>query len=482
MITTHSARRLPAVEPTTRSVAAIIVATILASAVNTTVASTQASDSAASAFRATLRPLPLREVLDSVRRHHPLVEAARARVRAARGSRTTAGTLGNPMLAFQVENAPLPGHAPPAMDREAMTTAMLPLEPLYQRRTRVRRADAELRAAEADAAVASQRVALDAAHAYYRTALLQVGVDVARDLSAWLDTVVAYNRSRVEEGVAAEADLMRSELERDRAGADASMQEADLARARAELAAFLGAFPSGAAVDRQARRVEIEDVPLAMPATLGAAENRPSQSSSIARAELMDRALLERPQLRAARERLTATAASVATERAMLFRQLGAMVGTKQSAGTTSLIAGVSVPLPLFDQNRGEVARATADREAAMLELAAEERAARAEIAGASEAARLLTARATMLAMASSGAGPAYLKRADEARRIALGAYREGAVPLLSVIDAARTWGDARLAYYRTIFAQHESILALLAAEGAELATALDELPAGARR
>ena len=59
--------------------------------------------------------------------------------------------------------------------------------------------------------------------------------------------------------------------------------------------------------------------------------------------------------------------------------------------------------------------------------------------------------------------------RAEEARRIALGAYREGAVPLFQVIDAARTWGEARLTYYRTLYAQHQSVLALLAAEGSDL-------------
>ena len=427
------------------------------------------------------RLLSLRELLDSVREHHPAVQAARARVRAARGSRTAAGVFGNPTLTFDVENAPLPGGVTPPMDREAMTTIMVPLEPLYQRRARVRRADADVRAAEADAIVARQRVALAAARAYYRTALSQVGVDVARDLAGWLDTVVAYNRLRVTEGVSAEADLLRSELERDRTTAEASMQEADLVRARAELAAFLGE------VDLQSLRVRVDDAPVALPSMFkGGQEDRIVASASrgrdLATPDAVTHALAERPQLRAARERVTSASAGVASERTMLFRQAGAMVGTKQSGGTTSLIAGVSVPLPLFDQNRGEVARATAEREAAALDLVAEERSARAEIVGAYEAARLLTDRAAALAAKRGDGSSVYLARADEARRIALGAYREGAVPLLSVIDAARAWGEARVAYYQTLFAQHESVLALLAAEGADLATALSAPSTGAPR
>lgn len=411
----------------------------------------------------------MRELLDSVQAHHPLVEAARARVRAARGSRVTAGAFGNPTLAFGVDNEPLPGGSMPSMEREAMTTVTLPLEGLYQRSSRVRRANANVRATEADATAQLQRTELDAARAFYRVALTQVGVDVARDLAAWLDTVVAYNRVRVEEGVTAEADLIRSELERDRLNAEVSMQEADLARARADLAAFLGKTPDDVRTS-SAIEVALDDAPLGLPVA-------PSMDTTF-----VGRALTTRPQVRAARERVAAATAGIVSERAMLFRELGVTVGTKQSAGTTSLIAGVSVPVPVFDQNRGEVARAAAERDASRFELAAEERATRADVNGAYAAARVLTERATQLAARNGGDTPAYLAKANEARRIALGAYREGAVPLISVIDAARAWGDARLSFYRIIFAQHESVLTLIATVGDDVASAFPQSDTGTRR
>ncbi|MGH7695161.1 MAG: TolC family protein [Gemmatimonadaceae bacterium] len=400
--------------------------------------------------------ITLRVVLDSVRLGHPLSEAARARVRAARGSRTTAGALGNPILSYDVENAPFPGRELVGhMQRENMTTVMLPLESVVQRFPRAQRANAELRATEADANSARQRLALDAARTYYRTALAQVGVEAARDLAAWLDSVVAYNRLRAEEGVAAEADLIRTELERDRALADAAMQEAELARARAELSTFVGVATIPAI------GVAVDSVPLAMTSTV-------TDASAV---------LSVRPDIRAARQRVSAAGAGVATERSMIVRQLGVTFGAKQSAGTTSMLAGFSIPLPIFDPNRGEIARASAERDVAGLELAAVERSARAELLGAYEAARLLSERAVLLARSVAGR-PAFLARADEARHIALGAYREGAVPLLQVIDAARAWGDARVAFYRTLYAQHESIALLLVARGDDLFTALPALAA----
>src|SRR5438067_451068 len=103
------------------------------------------------------------------------------------------------------------------------------------------------------------------------------------------------------------------------------------------------------------------------------------------------------------------TAYVIATEHAMLIRQLGLTLGTKQSGGTTSLVAGLSLPFPILDQNRGEIARATAERDAAQFELAAQERTVRAEVSGAYYAARILTDRANALDQRSNG----YLARAD---------------------------------------------------------------------
>lgn len=184
--------------------------------------------------------LTLGDVLRSVRAEHPLIRAAEARIRAAQGVRVTAGRLGNPIVSYQVDNAAFPTAAAVAgLDRETMAMVTLPLEPFYQRGPRVTQANASVRAAVAEAESERQRTALGAARAFYRVAFARVAVATNRDLSAWLDTVVTYNRARVKEGVTAEADLLRSTLERDRAAADATMAEVELYQARAQLASYL---------------------------------------------------------------------------------------------------------------------------------------------------------------------------------------------------------------------------------------------------
>jgi cobalt-zinc-cadmium efflux system outer membrane protein len=419
----------------------------------------------------------LEALLDSVAARHPTVRAAQARVGAARGARVTAGAFRNPMLSYDVENAPLPGRMSPPMERETMVMATFPLEVLYQRGPAVRRANGEIQAAEAEATVARQRMLLGAARAFYRAALAERELDAARDLGGWLDTIVAYNAIRVAEGVAAEADLLRSRLERDRASADAAVTEAELMRARADIAGLLGDASAAFATMAMATT----DDPLAMPTAsllgpdLAAPPDDPTGRGASGPAAgsgrpLISAALAGRGETRAAHARLSAASASIVSERRMRVRDLGATIGTKRSEGSLSLLAGVSLPVPLFDLNRGEIMRATAERDAAAFELAAEERAVSAEVMGAYEAARVLTDRATTL----GGRAPdGYLARADEARRIALGAYQEGAIPLMQVIDAARAWGEARVAFYRTLFAQHESVLMLLAARGIDLAAAV---------
>src|SRR4029453_18244801 len=114
------------------------------------------------------------------------------------------------------------------------------------------------------------------------------------------------NRMRVEEGVAAEADLIRTELERDRAEAQLTLHEAEHARVRAELAAFLGDLGSGV----PHIVVAVDDSPMRLPrlpdSSAEGRESMPAAPSSLVLAGL-DR----RPDVRAARERLAAAGAGV---------------------------------------------------------------------------------------------------------------------------------------------------------------------------
>ncbi len=395
----------------------------------------------------------LREVFDSIRSSSPLLGAAKARVRAAQGNISAARTWSNPVVSFESQQMTEQGNSIGPSQRETMTTAMLPLEPIFQRGPRIGRAKALMRATEADVLTQRQLLAFDAAEAFYQVALAQVNVAATRSLAQWFDTVVTYNSVRVREGVAAEADLIRSELERDHVLNELAMAESDLARAQADLQTFVGGTSNAGL------QVEVDSLPLT--------------SSIAARADRVSR-----PEVEAARERLVASEAAASTERRMLLRELGAMVGTKNSAGSSSLVAGFTLPFPLLDQNRGGINAARAERDVAQFELEQEKRNVDAEIFGAERAARILSQRVTAFGSGRIG----YLTRAEDARRIALGAYREGGTSLLQVIDAARAWKEARSSYFETLFAQHRAVLRLLVAQGIDVIDAWPGVRAGANQ
>jgi cobalt-zinc-cadmium efflux system outer membrane protein len=391
----------------------------------------------------------LREVFDSIRSSSPLLGAAKARVRAAQGDISSARTWNNPLVSFESEKM-----TEQDSQRETMTTAMLPLEPLYQRGPRIQKAQALLRASEADVLTQRQRLALNAADAFYDAALAQVNVAATRSLAEWFDTVITYNSARVREGVAAEADLIRSELERDLVLNELAMAESDLARARADLQAFVRGSSITAVM-----AVQMDSLPLDTAITAQAHR-------------------LARPEVQAARARLAASEVATASERRMLLREVGAMVGTKNSGGSSSLVAGFTLPFPLLDQNRGSIMTARAERDAAQFELEQENRNADADLFGAERAATILSRRVAAFGTGRVG----YLARAEDARRIALGAYREGGTSLLQVIDAARAWREARSSYFETLFAQHRAVLRLLVAEGIDVIDAWPRVRAGANQ
>jgi cobalt-zinc-cadmium efflux system outer membrane protein len=387
----------------------------------------------------------LEDVVRTALSQHPLIEAARERIKAVQGTGQTARSLPNPVATYWTDDGTSAGQGSQlGLERETSAYVTIPLEGLFQRPPRIRRADADLRSAEISLVAARRSVALDAAHAFFRVALAQVALDVAEGAQRGLEQLVAYNRARVTEGAAAEVELLRVQLELDRATTNVTFAEVDLAKTRAELLPFVSA-------DVLARAST--EFRVAVPSAA------PPESLVKPLAALATQARTQRSEVLSAGARVSTAQAEVDVQRALTVRQVGATVGLKRIEGTNSMIAGLSLPLPLFDRNRGEVQRATSDLQAAEQERAWAERAVTAEIRGAYDAAERLTTEVSRLQ-------PSYLDRAEDVNRIIIGAYQEGAATLLQVIDAARTLADARVMFHRAVLGQCQSLFDLAMAAG----------------
>lgn len=383
-----------------------------------------------------------------VRSGNPRVAAAIESFRAAQGSRRTAAAWTNPTVTYQVENTGFPGQSSPSgLDREASALAMLPLEPAYQRRSRIARASAEVRIAAADARSIRREVTLQAVATFYSAALAQVRVVALEDNRAWTDSLVRYIGARVNEGAAAGVDLIRLEVERDRAETDLALARVDLATSQAALASLIGF--SHFAID--------------LPFAVETARSRslPDLQAALAAARQA------RPEIAAAEARLAATSSGLALERRSVVRELALMTGLKSTAGTRSMMSGVSFSLPLFDQNRGEIQRAEAQRRGAAFDRQAAERDVVADVTATVAAVEMLSAQLTRMR-------GGLIRRAEEARRIAEGSFREGATPLTQVLEASRTLSEARELYYRALFARDQAWIELNSSFVADQADSLD--------
>jgi cobalt-zinc-cadmium efflux system outer membrane protein len=392
--------------------------------------------------------LRLGDVLRTALSQGPLVEAAQARVRAAAAAARSAQAFPNPVLTWQVENGPFPGASSPASAaRETSVFATLPLEFFFQRGPQMRRAEQDLRTAEAELASARWLVARDAARAFGHVLTAQAALAAASDLSRGLADLAAFNQARVAEGVTPEGELIRVGVERDRTILEEALAEAELASAWAELRPFLpglSLFPPP--------RLTLGD---------------PAASPLPPLAELLEKSRASQPEILAARARLASTRAQATFERRQLVRQVGAVFGTKRVAGENTMIAGLNLSVPLFDRNRAGAERADAEQDAAEQELAWAERRISAQVEAAHRSAEVMTARLAALE-------PDLLGRAEESRRVAMAAYREGAGSLLQVLDASRAAAEARQTLGRALMAREQGVLDLRAARGGDPLDGMD--------
>jgi outer membrane protein, heavy metal efflux system len=374
---------------------------------------------------------------------HPLVEAARARVDAAHSERDGVRAVANPVGTFWMEND---------RPRESSLYFTYPIESIFQRGPRVRRADEDIRAAVASLTLARRLVAVETVRAFFGVALAQALHEEAEENRDRLEQLVSYNRARVGEGVTAEGELLRLEVELARAANDVVLSEVEHTRSRARLAPYLGS--DGAISGLASIRASVP-APAASPLA-------PIPTLDIVLAS----ARVGRPEIVSSRARAASAAAAVQFERSLTMRSLGATLGSKRVEGRSALVAGVSITIPVFNLNGGPIARAASERNAAEQELMWVERSVSTAVQGTHAAATQLTRQLGELQQT-------FLSRAEHVHELTLTAYQEGGATLLQVLDATRMLADARLTYARTLFAQRESLFDLALATGSEPTDAL---------
>lgn len=358
-----------------------------------------------------------------------------AEIDRARGLAQQARARPNPTVSLTGEN--FAGQSPYSGINRAETTLQVfqPIELGGKRSARIAAGEAGVAAAAARATDGKIAYAYDLARAYAaaevaerRISLAEDGLEQAKeDLRAARALVAAGKEARLR-SLQAEAEVAALQAELDAA-------QAGLIAALARLSALAGVEQPFTGVSEPLLGRAAGPAMIAMAA---------SQTSSV----------------RAAEAEREAAGRRVSVERKRAIPDVTASFGVRrlQIEKAQAVLAGVSIPLHVFDRNRGNIAAAQAELRAAE---------ARAAVARFEAEAGLRSAeRQIEAADARVAAAEVSLRTAQETYRLARIAYEAGKSPLIELIAARRGVGQARGVVLDAQAAQFEARAALARLQG----------------
>ena len=387
--------------------------------------------------------LTLDEVVARFLQRNLAVEAARHRVDVARAEQIAAALYPNPILTFSAENLKLSGPTAAGDLYEVGATWSQPIERPDKRRHRREVAESTVAVAEAELAEVLGLRLLDVKRAFFETLLAHTAVAQAGENLRLFEEFLAVTEARFKEGAVAEGELLKVRLERVRLSNGVAQAELALRQAGIRLLELLGEadFSGAGAVAGES------DLPVTV-----------LPDVAILRAGALQR----RPSVRAAEQSVLLADRRVALERSRGTADVSPFLGVKRVGENNTVLLGIAIPLPFTDRNEGGIARALAEERMIRTELAMRRVRVLAEVEAAYRAWH--SARERMQRFETG-----LLRQAEESQSIALRAYQEGAIELVTYLEAQRTRVDIRQQYLNAVFDARIALLLLEQAIGQEL-------------
>jgi cobalt-zinc-cadmium efflux system outer membrane protein len=366
--------------------------------------------------------LSLTGAIDKAVAASPKLRAAGSGIAAAQGSQRQAELYPNPEASLTVENfaAPLGGVAV----TETTVGASQLIELGRKRDARMSVASANRQSAEVAAVIARLDLVRDVTLAYAHALAAQQTLDLAKELESAAKRVLDDVTKRVN---AARDPLFQ------KSKAEVAYAASVIARETAEntsLAALqrLGRFWGAPAIAESLTEDGIQS--LQAPLSLAVYEAR----------------LRDSPDLEHFRKLRLARQADLQLAEANAVPDITASAGVRHFGGSNNvaLVAGLSIPVPIFNQNQGEIARAGAESTRAAEELR------QAELERSQE---LVTAWSQWQSAfrEAKAIRERTLPEAERAFELALSGYQRGAFQYLEVLDAQRSLFDQRSKYVEAV-------------------------------
>ena len=372
------------------------------------------------------------------------VQAARLEVGVAETERVGARLSPRPGMTVSAENLRLSGETPASQLSEFGISVAQPIELGNRKALRMEVAERTVSVSEARLTEVLRRQLFDLKRTYYESVLARVLLDIEQENRDNFEGLVKFNTVRFEEGYIAEGDLLKVRLERTKFDFAVATAQLALRRVKIRLLELMGErnFERAASVD-VSNRLQVPAVELKL-------------------SQLRETALVNRPEIKVAEAELALAESSIKLERSRAKGEVTPYVGYKRVGVDNTVLAGVTVPLPIGNRNQSGIARAEAEQKVLETNLNVVRNRTLAEVEAAYRAYE--TAREQVRAYEAG-----LLKQADESREIQLGAYQEGATELITLIEAQKTRTEIRANYYRAIFDYYTSILQLELATGTDI-------------
>ena len=303
---------------------------------------------AASAAEEPPLQLTLTSALELFRRQNLQLVAERLQVEASRADRITAGLFPNPQLSLN--GTFIEPRAPKLADAQFSGRVDWLIETAGKRTYRTMGADAATRAADAHFFDIVRQLTMDVKEAFYGILLAQEHFNLSQENLKRFDEILRVNTIRFERGGISEAEMIKTRLQKLDFQNDVITATLELQTAKNHLKSLLNLPPAQ---------------PIEAVGELGQRPDLP------ALAALQEQALTTRPDLKAQQEEIHRMQSQLELARAQRMPDLtvGVEYDTTAPDYHPAVGGGVSVPLPLFNRNQGEILKAQHQLQASQVEL-----------------------------------------------------------------------------------------------------------------
>ena len=370
----------------------------------------------------------------------PSIKAARTQIQQSQADETTANLRPNPVLSGDTQFIPVfsPSQFPENVEQYDVGLGYT-FERGRKRQNRLQAARDQTAVTKSQVADSERTLTFNVAQEFINALLAKSILEFAEENLKDFEQTVDISQQRYKAGDISEGDYLKIKLELLQFQTDVSSARVAKVQALGNLRQLLG-YAS-------------------VPRDYDVAGDLAYQPLTARLEDLQAKALSDRPDLRAARQGVTAAKSQIALAKANGKQDVDLIGNYSHTPGLNSLSWFVSIPLPIFDRNQGEKARTRYALTQAELTEKAGQETVMTDVTNAYETA---ATNQQIVQLYMSG----YLKQAEDSRDISTYAYKGGAATLLDFLDAERSYRATQLAYRQALAAYMLSLEQLRQAVG----------------